>query len=122
MTAKRSLDQSKGAGDGFYFSLPRWLSANIIVPEVNLGHCCKVYIQDSQAKKFPWKKPFPFVKYKINRHPTEMDLLPPQPACSAGVAGTEFTPTAQVQVAEKDGFLRMIIDGIKTLLGRGPEK
>lgn len=98
--SKRSLDQSKGAGMGFYFSLPRWLSANI-VPEVNLGHCCKFTFRIPKPKNFLGRNPFPFVKYKINRHPTEMDLLPPQPACSAGVAGTEFTPTAQVQVAEK---------------------
>ena len=98
--SKRSLDQSKGAGMGFYFSLPRWLSANI-VPEVSLGHCCKFTFRVPKPKNVVGRNPFPFVKYKINRCPTEMDLLLPQPPCNTGAAGTEFTPMVQIHIAEK---------------------
>lgn len=85
---------------GFYVSLPRWLSANI-VPEVSLGHCCEFTFRVPKPKNFVGRNPFLFVKYKINRCPTETDLLLSQPPYNAGAAGTEFTPLAQIHIAEK---------------------
>lgn len=85
---------------GFYFSLPRWLSANF-VPEVSLGHCCKFTFGVPKPKNVVGRNPFPFLKYKINRCPTEMDLLLPQPPCNTGATGTEFTPMVQIHIAEK---------------------
>lgn len=52
-------------------------------------------------KIFVERSPFPFVKYKINRCPTEMDHLLFQTPYNAGAAGTELAPPAQIDIAEK---------------------